>query len=297
MGKASKEKVWTTQQLKRNIGFMKFMLAFSAPSLKKQKKRVGRELFLNTGEGTVRVLGYRLEDPRTLPLFVDIHGGGFVLGSADMDDPLMPDVAAKADIKVLSVEYSLAPDFPFPKAVNECYAVALYAKEHPDEFGIDPDRIAMGGHSAGGNYSASVCLSDNAAGKKLGLKCLVLDYPPLDVYTDPGLKPQPKGALPVAACRMFDACYLNDREARKNPLVSPVFATQEQLRPFPPTLLITASRDSLCAEAELFRDKLKEAGVPVTHKRFDAVHGFNLGESPESTESWQMIVEHLKKYL
>jgi acetyl esterase len=133
--------------------------------------------------------------------------------------------------------------------------------------------------------------------KSLGIKCLILDYPPLDVYTEAGLKPLPKGSLPVFMCRIFDASYCNDKEARKNPLMSPVYSTLDEVRHFPPTLVITASRDSLCGEGERFRDKLIEAGVKATHKRFDDIHGFNLNPGANSDESWQLITDHLKRYL
>jgi acetyl esterase len=344
MEKTSKEKVLTDKQLKSKVKWIRFFMSvYNLVSLKKMKRLFGKEIFLTTDEGKVRVLTYNMDNPQRLPLFVNIHGGGFVLGNPEMDDPFMPNIANKANVKIISIDYSLAPEFPFPKALNECFAVVKYAKEHPDEFGIDPDKIAVGGQSAGGNISAGICLidknkmetSNNLSRhadaessltfsispciqgiadqvrndecvensdiinpyKTLGIKCLILDYPPLDVYTEAGLKPQPKGSLPIFMCRLFDACYCNNKEARKNPLMSPVFATIDDLRSFPPTLVISASRDSLFEEDEKFRDKLLEAGVEVTHKRFDDVHGFNLAPGANSDESWQMIIDHLRRYL
>ena len=267
------------------------MSVLNPVALLKKRKRAGREMFLATDEGKVRVLAYNMDDPQRLPLYVNIHGGGFVLGSAEIDDPFMAIVARKANVKIISIDYSLAPEFPFPKALNECFAVVKYAKEHPEEFGIDPERIAVGGQSAGGNLSVGVCLMDN---NLLNVKGLVLNYPPLDLYTEAGLKPLPKGALPVFVCRIFDACYCNDKEKRGNPLVSPVYADVDDLRGFPPTLVITAFFDSLCGEGEKFRDKLTEAGVRVTHKRFEAKHGFNLDTGGDADEAWGMVCGHLK---
>ena len=293
---SKKEKVYTDEQLIRKVRRIRSLMSILAPSMTRgAKRRVGRELFLDTGEGRVRVLAYNLENPERLPLFVNIHGSGFVLGGAEMDDPFMMNIAEKAGVKILSVDYGLAPEHPFPKALNECYAVVKYAKEHPDEFGVDPERVAVGGQSAGGNFTAAICLLEDER-KQLGLKAAILDYPPLDVYTDAVDKPHPKGAIPVFMSRMFDPCYLNDKEGRKNPLISPVFADVGLLRSFPPTLVITAARDSLCQEGERFRDMLIEAGVDVTHKRFDAAHGFNLKPGAEADESWQLIISHLKKY-
>ena len=294
---SKKENIFTDDQLKRKVWRMRALMSLFAPSMtKKSKKRIGTELFLETDEGKVRVLAYNLDSAEKLPLFVNLHGSGFVLGNAEMDDPFMMNIAENARVKILSVDYSLAPEAPFPVAVNECYSVIQYAKDHPDEFGIDPERIALGGHSAGGNFTAAICLMESEK-RLLGIKCAFLDYPPLDVYTDAGDKPHPRGSIPVFLSRMFDPCYFNDKESRKNPMISPVFADIEQLRAFPPILIITASRDSLCEEGEKFKDMLVSAGVDVTHKRFDALHGFNLKSGPKADESWQMIIDHLKKYL
>jgi acetyl esterase len=200
-------------------------------------------------------------------------------------------------VKILSIDYSLAPEAMFPVALNECYAVIKYAKQHAIELDIDPEHMGVGGHSAGGNFSAAICLLD-AERRELGLKCLILDYPPLDIWTDPYLKPRPKKALPPGLSRMFDVAYAGNREAAKNPLISPLYATLDQLKAFPPTLVITASEDSLAIEAEAFKDKLIEAGVPVTFKRFEgARHAFtHLGE-PGAVEAWQMMIDHLRSHL
>ena len=80
-------------------------------------------------------------------------------------------------------------------------------------------------------------------------------------------------------------------------MVSPRFATIEQVTGFPPTLLITASGDSLCQEAEVFGDTLRQAGVAVTHRRFDAKHGFTHYGGPLADEAWQMMADHLSRYL
>jgi len=297
MGKAPKEKVWTDRQLKNKIKWIRFFMSvLNAISFKKKRKLAGKERFITTEEGNVRVLTYNMDNQQRLPLYVNMHGGGFVLGNAEMDDPFMRQIANNANIKIINIDYSLAPEFPFPKALNECYAVVKYAKEHADEFGIDPHRIAVGGQSAGGNLSAGICLMDKDS-KALDIKCLILDYPPLDLYTEASLKPLPKGSLPVFLCRLFDASYLNHKEGRKNPLISPIYATVDDVRSFPPTLIISASNDSLCEEDEKFRDKLLEAGIEVIHKRFEDVHGFNLNPGANSDESWQMIIDHLKRYL
>ncbi len=295
MAKIPKEKEFTKAQLLRKVKTYRFLFSIIFGIQNARIKRMGKEMFLNTDRGKVRVLAYNLDNPNKLPLFVDIHGSGFVMAHAEMDDPYMMNIAKKANVKILSVDYSLSPEEVFPKALNECYDVIKYAKEHASEFGIDSENIAVGGHSAGGNLAAAICLLE-AERKTIGLKCAILDYPPLDIATDPYLKPKPKKAIPPSMARLFNAAYCTKQEA-KNPLVSPAFATIEQLRFFPPTLIITASQDSLCKEAEDFRDKLEEAGVKVAHKRFEAQHGFTLGNSPAAKEAWQLMIDYLNNYL
>ncbi len=99
-------------------------------------------------------------------------------------------------------------------------------------------------------------------------------------------------------CRVFDMAYVGNRAAAKNPLVSPCYATVEQVGSFPPTLLITAGNDSLAAEAEAFKDKLVEAGVTVNHRRFEgARHAFTHHGDPGAEEAWQLMIDHLNRYL
>jgi acetyl esterase len=255
---------------------------------------VGKEYILQTTAGEVRVLGYNMDNPARLPLFIDLHGSGFVVGHAEMDDPFMMRLCVGAQIKVFNVDYSLAPENPFPRAIEEIFAVVRYAKAHADELGIDPQRIAVGGHSAGGNFAAAVALMD-VDRQELGLRGLILDYPPLDVYTDASEKPSPAGGIPVESARISDASYHLDREGRKNPLISPLFATPEQLRHFPPTQIITAGLDTLCAEAVRFSEKLQSAGVLVDHRHFpDSLHGFTHQPVPEADAAWQMMIDFLK---
>jgi acetyl esterase len=257
----------------------------------------GRELFLDTEAGTVRALAYNLDDPRVLPLFVNIHGGGFTIGRPEMDDRYMPAIAREAGVKILNVDYSLAPEAPFPAALEECFALVKYAKDHAAEMAIDPDRIALGGHSAGGNLTAAVCLLDGQR-RELGLACAILDYPPLDIHTDPYLKPRPKKALSPRMSRIYDVAYAGTRQAAKNPLISPCYASVDEVECFPPTLVITAGQDSLAGEAEAFKDRLIEAGVPVTFKRFEgARHGFTHFDDPEAEQAWRMMIDHLSRYL
>jgi acetyl esterase len=298
MARIPPEKPLTRRQIERRVKPYRLLIPlFGRKMMGLRGKPAGREMFLDTETGRVRVLAYGLEKMETLPLFVNIHGGGFVLGGPEMDDRFMPDIARRAEVKIISVDYSLAPEAMFPVALDECYGVVKYAKEHAAELGIEPAAIGVGGHSAGGNLTAAICLMDGER-HELGLACAILDYPPLDICTDPYLKPRPKKAIPPRTARIYDAAYVGARAAAKNPLVSPCYATVQQLRAFPPTLVITAGSDSLAPEAEAFKDRLMEAGVPVTFKRFEgARHGFTHFGEPGADEAWLLMIEHLKRHL
>ena len=297
MARVPAEKSLRPEQIANRVRFARRLMRFTHVLTGASRRIDGDERVLETGAGPVRVLAYGLDDPRTLPLFVNIHGGGFVLGGPEMDDPFMSRVAERAAVKIISIDYGLAPESPFPVALEQCYAVVEYAKDHAAEFGIDERRIAVGGHSAGGNLSAGICLLD-AERQSLGLRALILDYPPLDLHTDPYLKPRPRKAIPPKMARMFDAAYCGDRAAAKNPLISPVYADVEALRTFPPALMISASEDSLAPEEATFKDQLLAAGVPVTYKLFEgAAHGFTLKKGAACDEAWEMMIVHLKRHL
>ena len=202
-----------------------------------------QEIFIDTEYGQVRTLGYGFEKPEKAPVFFDLHGGGFVLGSADMDEAMNIEFNRQVGCKVISIDYAKAPDFPYPVAVDQIYAVIKHVYENAEKYSIDPKRMAIGGHSAGGNLSTVICMKAKKEGD-FQFVCQVLDYPPLDLATNPLEKPRPKGAIPPNMALMFNACYVDPVQA-KDPYVSPVFATQEDVEGLPPALFILAGGDSL----------------------------------------------------
>ena len=121
-------------------------------------------------------------------------------------------------MKILSIDYSLAPEAPFPVALEQCYAVVRYAVQHAAELGVDPGRVAIGGHSAGGNLSAGVCLLDPQSGGSWVSKALILDYPPLDLLTDPYAKPRPKKAIPSPHGQDVRPGLCGEPRARRKPV-------------------------------------------------------------------------------
>jgi acetyl esterase len=156
--------------------------------------------------------------------------------------------------------------------------------------------MAIGGHSAGGNLSTVTCMKAKKEGE-FQFVCQVLDYPPLDLATSPFEKPQPKGCIPPQMAMVFDACYVDPTQA-KDPYVSPVHATQEDLKGLPPALLILAGRDSLHDEGLKYRQVLETAGVVTECYEYpNAAHGFTYQSSGDTTDALEKMVAFLGKYL
>lgn len=260
---------------------------------------IGKEIFIPTRDGKTRALIYEAKNNKQLsPIFFDIHGGGFVAGLPEDDNKFCNDLSTDLDITVVSIDYRLAPEFKWPKGIEDVYDVISYIWSHSDEFKIDPNNMAIGGHSAGANIATVVCMMAKEK-NEISLKCQILDYPPLDLVTPATEKFYTEGAIPPEIAKMFDECYRFEDDA-KNQYCSPVFASNEQLKNLPPAIVITCEIDSLRDEAEDYAQKLIKSGVETTAKRFYGVrHGFTISMPNllESKESYKMIAYGLRKYL
>ena len=215
-------------------------------------------------------------------------------GRQDKDRVFCSRMAEKFNALVWDVDYSLAPENPFPKAVDEAYQVVKYAFEHSKELEVDTNRIFLIGHSAGGNLAVTVCMKAGET-REFQPKGLIAEFFPTDLYTDPVLKTRIEGDMPAETARIYNAFYC-EGEAAKNPYVSPLFAEEEQLRGFPETLIMSAGLDSLCFEDEEFAMKLSRAGVSVTCKRFTkSHHGFTINRMDEWEESLSLIEKFMER--
>ena len=261
-----------------------------------KKNPLRKEIFIDTEFGKVRTLWYGFDNKQKTPVFFDLHGGGFILGSADMDEKINLKINHDIGCKVISIDYAKAPDYPFPAAVNQVYAVVGHVFEKAESNAIDVSKMAIGGHSAGGNLSTVTCMKAKKEGE-FQFVCQVLDYPPLDLATDPLDKPQPKGCIPPGMATIFNACYVDPKQA-KDPCVSPVYAFREDLEGLPPALFILAGRDSLHDEGVKYCEMLKTAGTVTECCDYpDAIHGFTLKPSDNTTNALEKIAAFLNKYL
>jgi acetyl esterase len=290
-------KLPTRQQYIKRGRRMRKLSAFIPQVLKlgSRNKSMRAEVIVETGFGKVRTLWYGSENTDKAPVYFDLHGGGFVFGSAAMDEGMNLELNKQVGCKVISIEYAKAPDFPYPVAVNQVYAVVKHVFENADKYALEGRKMAIGGHSAGGNLSAVTCMKAKKAGE-FQFVCQILDYPPLDLATSPLDKPRPKGAISPQMAMMFNACYVDPAQA-KDPYVSPVFATQADIQGLPPALFILAGRDSLHDEGAKYCGMLKAAGIDTECLEYpSAPHGFTYKSSPDTMDALGKMAAFLRKY-
>ncbi len=254
------------------------------------------ERLIPTREGDTRVF---VISPKALkgpvPLYINIHGGGFVRPHERRDIVFGAMVAVRTGCKVIDVDYKLAPEYPFPAAFNECYDVVKWAFAEAASLGVDPKRIALGGHSAGGNLTAAVSLMANRT-KDFSLCLQIIDYAFLDGVTDPAEKVTATDLIPVDRMRAFNALYAENPEDLKNPYLSPIVADAEMLKGLPPALVISAGLDCFRFEDEKYAAMLAENGVEVTVKRYlESNHGFVVHCRGEFAAAHSLICDTLSR--
>ncbi|MEU7003221.1 alpha/beta hydrolase [Nonomuraea sp. NPDC046570] len=215
---------------------------------------------------------YRDARSRLPGALVYYHGGGWTSGTLDGPDNRCRAIAAGAGVVVISVDYRLAPGFPFPIPLEDAYRALTWAVEEADRLGFDPGRIGVAGESAGGNLAAAVALlARERGGPRLRLQ--VLEIPALDLtLSSPSIAAYGEGyVLSAAALADHVRDYLGGRDPAE-PLASPLLAGD--LSGLPPALVAVAECDPLADDGDRYARRLTEAGVPVTFRRFAGqVHG------------------------
>ncbi len=229
------------------------------------------------GRQSIRV--YRPESDEPLPVLFYFFGGGFVVGSLNTSDSICRALANMTPCVVVSVGYRLAPEDPFPAAIDDCYAAMKWVAEHGAEIGADTRRLAVAGDSCGGNLAAVMALMarDKAEPK---ISAQVLIYPPLR-------NPPADGAPLTDSMRentdpmffnaysntWFWSLYLAEHADGESPYASPLKATDHS--GLPAAMVIAAQYCPLADENEAYADALTRAGVPVEFHRYEGLpHGF-----------------------
>ena len=223
----------------------------------------------------VPVRVYRPAPDPGLPVFVVFHGGGWVIGSVAEFDVIARQLANAANAIVVSVDYRLAPEHPYPAPLDDCRRALAWAAAHAHEFGGDPTRLAVGGDSAGGNLAA-VCAQGARAEGGPALVLQVLVYPVCDCNFDTAsyIANAEGYLLEREEMQWFFDCYTDGgRHDPADPSISPRRAAD--LRGLAPALVVTAEYDPLRDEGEAYAAQLRAAGVAVETRRYDGmIHGF-----------------------
>jgi acetyl esterase len=219
---------------------------------------------------------YRPVAGAVLPALLYFHGGGWTIGDLDTHDVVCRQLAAGARCAVFSVDYRLAPEHPFPAAVEDCFAATQYVHANAATLGVDASRIAVGGDSAGGNLAAVVALmARDQGGPPLVYQLLI--YPATDQRCGfPSHERNGAGYLLTReGIRFFRAAYVPQERDRTDWRASPLLAASHT--GLPPAFVLTAGYDPLLDEGRAYAERLARAGVEVTYREYpDMVHGFVL---------------------
>lgn len=256
------------------------------------------------------------------PLFINIHGGGFIQGYREQDLVFSKNICSRSNYVVIDIDYTPSPEQKYPYALHQCYDVVKWASENGESLQIDPEKIVLCGHSAGGNLAAAVAILNNVR-HDFNIALQILDYPNVNVYTPQPLKrnayKDPEN-VPLQIASLYDSPFVDeekdldptaqarlsqlyydayiDEDYRLDPTASPLFATEELLIGLPETLIITCWDDYRGEDAEQYAYKLLQAGVPVMARRMtDSSHGFVVERVDQFEEAEKMIFDALNRVI
>lgn len=224
--------------------------------------------------GPIPIRIYFPEGAGPFPIVIFYHGGGFVIGSIDSHENICRQIARDGSVIVVSVDYRLAPEHPYPVPVDDAYEAFLWVAQNAATFNGDALRLAVAGDSAGGNLAAVVALrARDEGGPAIDLQILLYAVTML-LEVDLASRRQFAGyVLTEDMGRTIRQAYVPDDADCRQPYASPLQA--EDLGNLPAAYIMTAEFDPLRDEGKLYADRLKEAGVPVTYRNYPGMlHGF-----------------------
>jgi len=311
-------------RLSRGVkAFLKVLNSSGGPPLESLPPLEAREVLVNAqasapvdlsgieeSEKTITADGYTLKlnvvRPEgvkgKLPVFIFIHGGGWVLGDYPTHKRMVRDLVVLTGFAGVFVNYTRTPDARYPQAINEIYAATKWVAEHGDEIEVDGKNLAVVGNSVGGNMTAVTALKAKEKGGPT-IKVHIMMWPVADANFETESYKQfgDKRFLTAPLMRWMFDLYANDAQ-RNEIYVSPLKASVEQLKGLPPALIQVAESDILRDEGEAYGRKLDEAGVKVTTVRYDGmIHDFGLlnglAEEPAVRSLFEHAAAELKRYL
>lgn len=252
-----------------------------------------------TGDVSIPIRIYRPRPGSPLPAVLYFHGGGFVLGSIATHDTITAELAAATGAAVVSVDYRLAPEHPFPAAFEDAWAVLGHVAANADALGFDAARIALAGDSAGATLAAAVALAARdrggppLAGQALVYPALGLDFD-LPSYAENANAPM----LSRASTAQYWKIYLDGDFARATPYAAPLLA--EDLAGLAPAFIATAQYDPVRDDGEVYAARLRAAGVPVELRRARRlVHGWLRARlmSGDAAAEFDALAAALRRFL
>lgn len=238
-----------------------------------------------------------------LPVFIFIHGGGWVLGDYPTHKRLVRDLVVHSGVAAVFVNYTRTPDAQYPRAINEIYAATKWVAEHGSEINVDGKKIGVVGNSAGGNMTAVTCLKakDNH-GPEIQVAILMWPVTNADFSNESWMLYGQDRFNTASLMKWMWDLYVPHVATRKEIYASPLQASVEELRGLPPTLILVAENDILRDEGEAYGRKLAEAGVVATTVRFNGViHDWGmlnaLATIPQAQDLIIQASAELRKYL
>ncbi|MBN1387397.1 MAG: alpha/beta hydrolase [Bacteroidales bacterium] len=213
-----------------------------------------------------------------LPVLVYYHGGGFIWGSVEIFDNYCRKIARETETVLISVDYRLAPEYPFPYAVNDSYSVLKWVEDNIEKYGGDPGKIIVMGESAGGNLAAVMpIVSRDSSGPDIQAQVIICGATTFDETEFPSRKYFLLGEKYYFVSKDYlqrcKSAYLQDNADVSNPYVSPLKADLDEF--MPPALVITAQVDPLRDEGREYAMKMKEAGIDVVYLEYEGmIHAF-----------------------
>ena len=213
-----------------------------------------------------------------LPVFVFVHGGGWVLGDYPTHRRLVRDLVVRSGFAAVFVNYTRTPEAHYPQPVEEVYAATQWVAANGAQLGVDGTRLAIVGNSVGGNMSAVTCiLAKERGGPKIAVQVLLWPIVDHDFDTESYRQFGEQRFLTTSLMKWMYDLYTKDPEQRRQIHASPLRATIEQLRGLPPALIQVAESDVLRDEGEAYGRKLAEAGVEAATVRHEGmIHDFGL---------------------
>ena len=242
-------------ELRRINASLTFYLTAGAPPLPHIEERI-----IDVPSGTARMRLYDPGAPAPAPTVVYIHGGGWVYGSIDTYDGVTRQLAARSGMRVLSIEYALAPEHPFPAGLDDCMAAIRWAADEGASLGVDPQRIVLAGNSAGANLALAACLSFRDAGTS-PIRGAALFYGAYSLdFQTASEKAYGGGAyfIGTAEIERYWNDYLANEADRKNPLAVPILA---DLAGLPPLYIAACECDPLHDDSVKLAAEAKHAGT------------------------------------